>query len=392
MSVAVVRAFHRPAAITARACVKLLHGLFILSMLLASLSAQDPIRPAALDDGWPRVEPEAAGFDAAKLQKTFAQMLSGEVNLHAVVLERHGGLVAEVYRTGRDKPQFTFLSRTVTFGPSVRHDTRSVGKSVIALLVGIAQGQGKLGPVSSPVLDFYPEHADLATPALRKITLADLLTMSSGLEWRETGAGFPTDEDRLAWKKSQIRFVLERPIVAEPGARFGYNSGGTVVLADVLERATHMPWTEFARRSLFEPLGISDVEWITDLRSRRMANSGLRLRPRDMAKLGRLVLNHGKWNGRQVVPAVWIGEMLRPRIATGVDDTRYAYQWWRGSVNWHGSPLPWCAAWGNGSQRIFVVPDLDLTVVFTAGAYGDPKAVRQVQQYLQALVDAVVSR
>ncbi|QYM78361.1 beta-lactamase family protein [Horticoccus luteus] len=361
-------------------------------MLTVSLAAQNPSNPAALDDGWTIAEPQAAGFDAAKLRGNFATMLSGEVNLHAVIVERHGRLVAEGYRTGRDKPQFTFLSRIVAFGPAVRHDTRSVGKSVIALLVGIAQAQGKLGPAGSAVLDFYPELADLATPALRKITVADLLTMGSGLAWRESGAGFPTDEDRLAWKKSQIRFVLGRPTVAEPSRRFNYNSGGTVVLADILERATHMPWTEFARTALFEPLGISDVEWVTDLRSRPMANSGLRLRPRDMAKLGRLVLNRGKWKERQVVPAAWIDEMLRPRLATGVEDTRYGYQWWTGSVNWQGRSLPWHAAWGNGSQRIFVIPDLDMTVVFTAGAYGDPQTVRQVQKYFQALVDSVAAQ
>lgn len=392
MSTTAARPRHRGIATAARASVKFLRGLLGLSMFVVSLSAQNPTRPAALDDGWTRAEAEVAGFDAANLHESIAKMLSGAVNLHAVVVERHGLLVAEGYRTGRDKPQFTFLSRTVAFGPTVRHDTRSVGKSVIALLVGIAQAQGKLGPVGSLVLDFYPELADLATPARRKITVADLLTMGSGLEWRESGVGFPTDEDRLAWKKSQIRFVLGHPSAAEPGQRFNYNSGGTVVLADILERATHAPWTEFARTALFEPLGISDVEWVTDLRSRPMANSGLRLRPRDMAKLGRLVLNRGKWNGRQIVPAAWIDEMLRPRLATGVDDTRYGYHWWAGSVNWQGRPLPWHAAWGNGSQRIFVISDLDVTVVFTAGAYGDPKSARQVQKYFQALVDSVTSQ
>lgn len=371
--------------------MKLPRGLLGLSMLLVSLSAQNPTKPHALDDGWIIAEPAAVGFDVAKLERSFAEMLSGKANLHAVVVERHGMLVAEAYRTGRDKPQFTFLSRIVAFGPTVRHDTRSVGKSVIALLAGIAQAQGKLGSVATPVLDLYPEHADLATPALRKITVAHLLAMESGLEWRESGAGFPTDEDRLAWKKSQIRFVLSHPAVAEPGQRFNYNSGGTVVLADILERATHLPWTEFARSALFEPLGITDVEWITDLRSRPMANSGLRLRPRDMAKLGRLVLNHGEWNGRQVVPAAWIDDVLRPRLATGVDDTRYGYQWWTGSVNWRENPLRWWAAWGNGGQRIFVIPDLDITVVFTAGAYGDPQIGRHVQKYFQAVVDSVVS-
>ncbi len=375
-----------------RGWVTLRRAALGFSLLSFSLLAQAPALPVALGDGWTVVEPQAAGFDATKLSGVVAKILSGEANLHAVVVERHGKLVAEGYRTGSDKPQFKLFSRTVAFGPAERHDTRSVGKSVIALLVGVAQAEGKLGSLATPVVDFYPEHADLATPALRKVTLEHLLMMGSNLRWRESGEGFPNDEDRLAWKESPIRFVLGRPPVAEPGRTFNYNSGGTVVLADILGRVTGMPWIDFARTALFEPLGIFDVEWVTDLRGRLMANSGLRLRPRDMAKLGRLVLNHGKWNGRQVVPAAWIEEMLRPRLATGFDDTHYGFQWWTGIVNWQGRPLPWRAAWGNGSQRIFVVPDLDITIVFTAGAYGDRETIRKVQGYFQSLVDAVASK
>lgn len=364
---------------------------FALTLLGLPIFAQAPAQPALLGDGWERVEPQAAGFESARLGAVIAKMLNGEVNLHGVVVERHGKLVAEAYRKGKDQPQFKLFSRTVTFGPSVRHDTRSVGKSVISLLVGIAQAQGKLPALSAPVIDFYPEFKDLATPELRRVTLEHLLTMSSGLKWRESGVGFPNDEDRLAWKDSPTRFVLSRPFVAAPGSTFTYNSGGTVVLADILSRVTGQPWTDFARTALFEPLGITDVEWITDYRGRPMANSGLRLRPRDMAKLGRLVLDHGAWKDRQLVPAAWIDASLQPRLNTGFDGTQYGYQWWTGTVNWKGRPLPWRAAFGNGSQRIFVVPELDLTVVVTAGAYGDLSVARQVQASFADLVSCVIN-
>ncbi|MBI3131133.1 MAG: serine hydrolase [Acidobacteria bacterium] len=361
-----------------------------LAFLGLPVFAQAPAQPTLLGDGWERVEPQAAGFDAAQLRAVIARMLDGEVNLHGVVVERHGKLVAEAYRKGKDQPQFKLFSRTVAFGPSVRHDTRSVGKSVIGLLVGIAQAQGKLGALTTPVIDFYPEFKDLATPELKRVTLEHLLTMSSGLTWRESGVGFPNDEDRLSWKDSPMRFVLSRPFVAQSGSTFTYNSGGTVVLADILSRVTGQPWMDFARTALFEPLGITDVEWITDFRGRPMANSGLRLRPRDMAKLGRLVLSHGAWKDRQLVPAAWIDASLRPRLSTGFDGTRYGYQWWTGTVNWKGRPLPWRAAFGNGSQRIFVVPDLDLTVVTTAGAYGDVATIRKVHAGFQELIATVV--
>jgi CubicO group peptidase (beta-lactamase class C family) len=150
-----------------------------------------------------------------------------------------------------------------------------------------------------------------------------------------------------------------------------------------------MPWKDFARKALFEPMGITDWEWETDLHGRPMSYSGLRMRPRDMAKLGLLVVNHGQWGGHQLVPANWIDACLRTRIATGFDGMGYGYKWWTGTVHWHGRALPWGAAFGNGSQRIFVVPDLDLTVVVTAGAYGDLPAARRVNAFLRDIVATI---
>ncbi|QBB72794.1 class C beta-lactamase-related serine hydrolase [Pseudolysobacter antarcticus] len=315
-------------------------------------------------------------------------MMSGETNIHSVIVERHGRLVAELYRRGKDKSQYSLFAREKDFGPTVMHDTRSVGKSVISLLLGIAKQQGKIKSLATPVLDFYPVYTDLATPELKAITLEHLLTMSSGLEWSE-GGGFPNDEDRLAWKRSPYRFVLSRPVVVAPGSTFNYNSGGTVVLAEILTRVTQTPWKDFARKALFEPLGITDWEWVADLHGRPMANSGLRMRPRDMAKIGRMVLNHGQWQGQQIVPADWITAALQPRISTGFDGMQYGYQWWTGTVEWKGQQLAWSAAFGNGGQRLFVAPDLDMAVVITAGAYGDLQVARRVNAFFKDIVSTV---
>jgi CubicO group peptidase (beta-lactamase class C family) len=108
-----------------------------------------------------------------------------------------------------------------------------------------------------------------------------------------------------------------------------------------------------------------------------------------MAKLGRLVLNHGQWQGQQIVPAAWIDASLKPRIATGFDDLHYGYFWWTGKAAWQGRDLSWAAAFGNGAQRIFVVPDLDLCVVVTAGAYGEPAVARQVNAFFRDIVATV---
>lgn len=366
---------------------------FILTGLVACAKPQTPaagITPALIGDGWERADPVASGFAAAKLQATL-EKAAGEAstNLHAVIVERHGRLVAELYRAGKDKGVYGLVATTTDFGPTTLHDVRSVGKSVVSLLIGAARQEGKLRDLSKPALDFYPEFKDLQTPQRRAITLEHLLTMSSGFEWQEGGAG-RDDEHRLYWKWTPTDYVLSRPIAAPPGTRFNYNSGGNLMLADILTRVTGTPLEEYARARLFQPLGITDWEWVGDLHGRPMAFTGLRLRPRDMAKLGRLVLDHGQWKGRQLVPADWIDASLKPHLDTGFDGTRYGYQWWTGTVQWQGMRLPWAAAFGNGAQRIFVVPDLDLCVVTTAGAYGDVAVAKRIDALLQDIVATIV--
>ncbi|HEU4950845.1 MAG TPA: serine hydrolase, partial [Holophagaceae bacterium] len=348
-----------------------------------------PYSPASIGDGWSVEPPAEAGFDPARLSAALAGALDGRMDLHGLVVERRGHLVAEAYRAGEDKGVYSLFARTRAFGPAVRHDTRSVGKSVIGLLVGIAQAQGKLGPLSTPVLDGFPEFKDLQTPDRRAITLEHLLTMSSGLDWQEGGPG-RDDEHKLYWKWTPAYYVLSRPVAAAPGTRWTYNSGGCLLLADLVERATGTPLKAYVQTRLFGPLGITDWEWVGDLHGRPMAFTGLRMRPRDMAKLGRLVLDHGRWEGRQLVPETWIAASLTPRLETGFDGTRYGYFWWTGTVAWHGRELPWAAAFGNGGQRIFVVPDLDLCVVTTAGDYGSLATARRVDALLQEIVHAVV--
>jgi CubicO group peptidase (beta-lactamase class C family) len=344
--------------------------------------------PGVSDDGWQVRALQDSGFDVAQIRSLLDAAMESEANLHSIIIERHGFLVAELYRTGRDKSVYSLFARRRAFGPEVLHDTRSVGKSVIGLLVGIAQAQGKIAALSTPVLDFFPEYSAQATFAHRKITLQHLLTMSSGLQWSEGGAG-RDDELRLFWKRAPYRYVLRHPIALPAGERFNYNGGGTALLAEVVARTTQSGFTDFARQHLFEPLGIRDWQWVSDVHGRPMAFNGLRMRPRDMAKLGRLMLNQGRWQGRQIVPAEWIAATLQPRISTGIADLQYGYQWWAGSVQWKNRPLPWSAAFGNGGQRVFVVPDLDLTVVFTAGAYGDPRSAPFVNALFKNIVAAV---
>jgi CubicO group peptidase (beta-lactamase class C family) len=367
--------------------------LAILIILLGhSAAVAEPChRPAILDDGWEVTIPEAVGLDPGAVC-TALDDTATRGNIHAIVVERHGRLVAELYRRGLDRQVWSFFSREVDFGPTTPHDLRSVTKSVVGLLFGIAQADGRIGALSTPVLDLYPDHADLRSPARNAITLEHLLTMSSGLQWNEDFGAYGSranDDMWLYWTWSIPRYVLDRPVVAAPGSQWNYSGGTAAVLGEIVARAARSSLPELARARLFEPLGIHDWKWCGDLYGRPMAEGGLRMRPRDMAKIGRLVLDRGLWRGRQIVPADWIATSLRPHIQVDDDGLQYGYLWWTATVDHHGHRLPWAAGFGNGGQRIFVVPDLDLVLVVTAGAYNDTEIGRVVRGLLDLVVNAV---
>lgn len=354
--------------------------------------------PRDAGDGWTiETDAQAAGFDATALCHVVEGFAQSPANIHSLVVERHGRLVAEAYRSGRDESIYTLFASRAEFGPTTRHDLRSISKSVVSLLWGIADAQGRMPPLQTPALDLFPELAALKRDGRERITVEDLLAMRSGLDWREMGAygSFGNDENGLAWRGGQARYLFDRPLAAPPGERFNYNGGHTAVLAALLAERTGMPIDAFAARFLFEPLGIGDWEWVHDLRGRPIAYGGLRLRPRDLAKLGRMVLDQGRWQGRQIVPAAWLARSLAPHVATGGMfglGAEYGYQWWIGRSEVGGVAYEWQAGVGNGGQRLFLVPALDLAVVMTAGEYNRPAIARELRNLLEQVLAAAAPK
>lgn len=370
--------------------IRRLLGLVIVLVIvwiyvLRPVSPRTGPMPVSLNDGWVIDRNAGESFDTGILHRTIETSLDGPFNIHSVIVERHGKLVAEYYQGGSDRSIYALISARHDFSATEIHDVRSIGKSITSLLLGIAQQQDAIGPVSSPVLDFYPELKDIATPEKKRITLEDVLNMSNGLQWQE-GQSFFNDELNLMWKKDIPRYVLSHELSKNPGTRFNYNGGGTALLAEIITRNTDQSLDEYARDNLFQPLGIHDWEWVSDLHGRPMSFSGLRMRPRDLAKLGRLVLNKGRWNQKQIVPEAWIETSLQPKFITGVSDFKYGYQWWAGTVEWKGGKIPWHAGFGNGGQRLFIIPALDMVVVTTAGAYDKDATAIRVNRLLQEIV------
>jgi CubicO group peptidase (beta-lactamase class C family) len=289
------------------------------------------------------------------------------------VITRNNRLVFEEYFSGRDETWGRPLG-DVRFGPETRHDLRSVTKSIVSLLYGIADGDGRVAKAECPLLDVFPEYADLRDePARLKILVGHALTMTMGVEWDETlPYSDPRNGERLMEEApDRYRFVLERPIVAPPGARWIYNGGTTALIAKLVARGVGRPLMEFATERMFGPLGIRDVEWITDRVGEPIAASGLRMRPRDLATIGQLLLNQGRWGDRELVPPAWLRASVEPRAEIDAF-VRYGYQWWLASSGLGDRAVPWIAAFGNGGQRLFVLPELEMVVVVTAGNYNQP--------------------
>jgi CubicO group peptidase (beta-lactamase class C family) len=178
----------------------------------------------------------------------------------------------------------------------------------------------------------------------------------------------------MAWDPS--RYVLGLPVTAPAGQEFFYNTGALTLVSTIMRKATGRPLDEFVREALFGPTGITEFEW-TRVRGDSEAGGGLRLRPRDMAKIGQLVLAGGRWNERQVVSKAWIETSTAPKLKA-TDDQLYGYLWWLGRSRLNGRDVQWVGALGRGGQSIRIVPELDLVVVVTAGYYQDysPQAFR----------------
>jgi CubicO group peptidase (beta-lactamase class C family) len=330
--------------------------------------------PAVLDDGWP-VAGHDRHVDRDALCRMADRLGGGSANIHAVVVVHGGSLVFERYFGGLDEVPGHFYGRRVedvTFGPDTLHDMKSVSKSVASLVVGIAIDRGLISGVDEPIFSFFPELSDLRSPEKDRIRLSHVLDMSMGLAWVEatpaTG-NFDNDEARMNLAWDPCRYVLGRPVTAPAGQDFFYNTGALRLVSAIIRKATGVALDDFARSALFEPLGITGAVW-ERVRGETDAGGGLRLRPRDMARIGQLVLAGGRWNDRQIVSRNWLATSTEAR-RKAVDNMSYGFLWWLGDARLQGRDVRWIGALGRGGQSIRIVPELDLVVAVTAGYYQD---------------------
>lgn len=303
--------------------------------------------------------------DGTRIAELVSRVLRGTYDeIHDLLIVKDNRLVLEECFRANGRAHGPFLSDAFRDRP---HLLASATKSITSILVGIAIAEGFMADVDVPVFDLFPEYAHLREEGKEAILLRHLLTMTAGLERRQSNED-PGDVNGMWQADDVVAYCLAKPVVAEPGTEFTYSNGISTLLGAAVARASGLEADEFAKRYLLGALGIGDFDWARYTDGTVDTDGGLALRPRDLAKVGQVLLNDGRWGDRQVVPRQWIVESTKGRVEHP-GRRWYGYQWWRKEFEVEDRLIASYHAWGWGGQYLFVFPDLEMIVVSNAGNF-----------------------
>jgi CubicO group peptidase (beta-lactamase class C family) len=305
--------------------------------------------------------------------------------IHSLLVYTKGKLVLEEYFDGHDYRWDApgHYGKLVSWDGDMIHSAHSVSKSITSLCIGIAVDKGLIKDVQQSVFDYLPEKDQYLNAGDKKyINIEHLLTCSSGLQWAEWNAPLSSMEnDQIAiWfhKKGPLDYYLSRPFVSIPGEQFNYSGGGIEVLGEVVKHASGMRLDSFSQKYLFEPMGIKTARWAIIYPTGEVhAAAGLKITPRDMVKIGAMMLNGGTWNGKRIVSEDWVAKSMAPYAnnrhikVPGEDLGRmgYSYTWWTKNVKVNSTEVTWFSANGWGGQKIVVLPEIETVIVCTGANY-----------------------
>jgi CubicO group peptidase (beta-lactamase class C family) len=305
--------------------------------------------PEQLNDGWEVASPDEVDISQEALDKVYSAFVSENryFNAKSLLVVKNGKLVFEAYcRNPKDRDRYGHVA--------------SVTKSVTSLLFGIAGTAGYIDSLDQTLYSIIPDKFP-SDPSKRSITLRHLLTMTSGLSFDNDDFSIEIYADKPG---DPAKYILKKPLYAPPGEKFYYRDADPHLLSYVMQRLTGKSEEEWAQQYLFDLLGIRDYYWDSDHTGTTTGAYGLHLKPRDMAKIGQMALDHGRWQGRQVVDSAWVAASTKKQVETDHNTEphvyHYGYYWWI---------LPrWNAftAWGQGGNFIFVLPEKQMVIVMTS--------------------------
>jgi len=293
---------------------------------------------------WQVSTPEEQGMDSASLARLIENV--GAYKQDSLMIIRHGKIVAEAYYA--------------PYVAGISHDLRSVTKSVVGTLAAIQLKNGSLDSVDHPVMDLLSDKQIQNVDDRKKaMTVQSLLDMTSGIEWVEKAYTPGETIIRMYESPDRTAFVLNQPMAGVPGANFNYNGGNTYLLSALINKKSGQSALDFAKKELFEPLGIKSAKWgPVDAQGVTNGEAGLFLSAHDMARIGYLYLHNGTWEGKQIIPSSWV-DRTKAGSVTATLGFHYANLWW--SYPEKGAYM----ARGRHSQLILVLPKLDVVAVMT---------------------------
>jgi len=283
-------------------------------------------------------------------------------NVESLIVYSQGEIKFEKYYNGFSKDSL--------------HQIQSQTKSIMALLMGIAIDKGYIKSENEPVRFYFPDYFNDDNQPKSKVTIRDLLTMSAGFEWEEMLPlnDAKNDNANMFNSGNWLQYALSRPMAQKPFTEFKYNSGCPMIMAGIIEKATKMKLDEFANKYLFKPLGIVKFRWLKDQTGFCHAGGGLFLKPRDVLKIGELVLNNGRRNNNQIISENWIQKATSSYLATSFDTSTYGYFWWIREMKINeGKTTKMVSSEGAGGQKLYIFPDYKLIIAFTERNYSTPQ-------------------
>lgn len=286
--------------------------------------------------------------DSLFIYSLIPEILTGEYGrMNSFLMMKEGKLICEEY----------FYGYTV----SNLHQIESCTKSITSLLTGIASDHNLITDLDEPIYEIFPAYERLKGVGYNAITIKHLLTMTSG---------FDPQNDQLFTSDNRIDFALKRELKYQPGTTFQYDGGNTEILGAIIKAKTKMFADEFAEQYLFNPLNINLYSWnLLKQDGFPSVGGSLRLRPRDMVKIGWLVIKGGNYKGKQLISERWISESTSVKTETHIPGDDYSYQWW--NLKLASGPKSYRTIWANGwgSQFIFIFPELNTVIVTTGHNY-----------------------
>lgn len=311
---------------------------------------------------------------AQNKKDNFSETVSQYPGIHSLLIAKNDKLVYEHYFNN--------------FTQDSLHDSRSSFKSITSLLIGIAIDKGLIKNVNQKVSDFFPENLSFKNDQYKKtMTIKNLLEMKSGFDCEEFNDTKDCEEE-MSQTKNWVQFSLNIKMKTKPGEQWAYTSVDPMIISGIIKKAARMSVMDFAKKYLFDTLGISKYKWTVDPSGNAMTAGSFYILPRDMMKIGQLVRNNGTWKGKQIVSKKWIAQstlcdipipdfsfMKSSRSKIGIPQpTYYGFYWYRELLKTPTVNEELLFASGNGGQYIFIIKDLNLTVVFTQGNYQSFKA------------------